>query len=58
MPLSVKKEPSDPDTLIREVRKLAEKHGWAPTGSSVDAEGAVVVSFAVPQPVQDEDAQE
>lgn len=55
MPKTKKPEPASPDTLIREVRKLAEKHGWAPTGSSVDDQGAVVVSFAVPQPPADED---
>jgi hypothetical protein len=47
-------EPADPDTLIRELRALGEKHGWGATGSSVDAQGAVVVSFAKPKPEEDE----
>lgn len=47
-------EPADPDTLIRELRALGEKHGWGATGSTVDLDGAVVVSFAKPKPAEDE----
>lgn len=46
--------PSDPDTLIRELRALGERHGWGATGSSVDDQGAVVVSFAVPKDEEDQ----
>jgi hypothetical protein len=57
MPKVKKAEPANPDTLIRELRALGEKHGWGATGSGVDDQGAVVVSFAIPKPVEDEDAE-
>lgn len=49
-----KPDPADPDTLIRELRALGEKHGWGATGSTVDQDGAVVVSFAVVKTEEDE----
>jgi hypothetical protein len=55
MPKKQPTPPADADTLIRELRALGEKHGWGATGSTVDIDGAVVVSFARPKPEEDED---
>lgn len=36
--------PKTPDQVIRDVRALIERRGWVPTGSSVSAEGEIVVT--------------
>lgn len=53
MPTKKKVEPADADTVIRAMREAAEAHGWGVSGSTVSAEGEVVVSARlVPEPAE------
>lgn len=39
--------PADADTVIRAIRTALKKHGWEVSGSTVDADGSIIVSGRV-----------